>query len=367
MNMKSKQHIGWIGGGLLVVSIFFFSQDLPARPTRAQADPFTTLQPGEWYQVPNSKLQSVFPSPLPPGTPYMVMEAWSGGAYDTTRDRLIVWGGGHSDYSGNEIYAFDVNTLAWQRLTNPSLDVGGSEASGVYPDGKPRSRHTYESLEYLGPPFDRFCGFGAHGLYPSGQIGTKRLDCLNFDTALWERYADTPISGIDELTAYDPVNKHLWITTRGSELQEYNPLTNTWTNHGRAGGGDIYYAAGEIDPIRRKFIAIGGTFSTAASWNIDTPGTITRVNLATTGATAIEDQENIGLAYDSVSDRMVAWDGGANVYTLNLDTLVWTLVPPAPTNTVTPTGPAIRGTYGRFRYIPSKNAFILFSHCSFLI
>jgi hypothetical protein len=38
------------------------------------------------------------------------MAAWGGGAHDTKRDRLIVWGGGHGDYGGNELYAFDVNT-----------------------------------------------------------------------------------------------------------------------------------------------------------------------------------------------------------------------------------------------------------------
>ena len=26
---------------------------------------------------------------------------------DTTRGRLVIWGGGHADYKGNEIYAFD--------------------------------------------------------------------------------------------------------------------------------------------------------------------------------------------------------------------------------------------------------------------
>jgi len=48
------------------------------------------------------------------------MTAWSGGAFDTTRDRLVVWGGGHADYPGNELYVFDLGTLRWQRLTDPS-------------------------------------------------------------------------------------------------------------------------------------------------------------------------------------------------------------------------------------------------------
>jgi len=38
---------------------------------------------------------------------------------------------------------------------------------------------------------------------------------------------------------------------------------------------------------------------------------------------------------------------------------VWTKVTPAVGNTVTPTGSAANGTYGRFRYVPSKDVFIL--------
>src|SRR5262249_55208648 len=70
-----------------------------------------SLQAGQWFQVPNSNLSAVLPNPLPPGNPVNIMAAWSGGAYDTTRDRLIIWGGGHADYAGNEIYVFDVNSL----------------------------------------------------------------------------------------------------------------------------------------------------------------------------------------------------------------------------------------------------------------
>lgn len=46
-------------------------------------------------------------------------------------------GRGHGDYSGNELYAFEINTMSWSRLTETSADVGGEEASGLYPDGVP--------------------------------------------------------------------------------------------------------------------------------------------------------------------------------------------------------------------------------------
>jgi len=329
-----------------------------------RAGPIENLRPGEWYQVPNSKLQDKFPNPIPPGNgPEMIMTGWSGGAYDSKRDRLIVWGGGHADYSGNEIYVFDVNTLVWQRLTNPSADVGGNEISGYYPDGQPRSRHTYADLQYLGPPFDRFCAFGGASLYPASSV-VPNVDCFNFDTVQWSRYRDKPQpgNGYGECSAYDPVRGHGWShgVASGSRLREFDPIANTWTLRGELGSaGDVYLASAEIDPVRRRFIAIGGAFGLAVSWNIDAPGTLTRTNLATTGATSIQNEESFGLTYDSASDRFVAWNGGADVYVLNLDTLVWSRVSPAATNQVIPTAANRNGTFGRFRYMPSKNAFIV--------
>ena len=40
-----------------------------------------------------------------------IVYAWSGGTVDTVKGRLLVWGGGHSDYWGNELYALDVASL----------------------------------------------------------------------------------------------------------------------------------------------------------------------------------------------------------------------------------------------------------------
>ena len=117
------------------------------------------LQPGHWVEVPNSRLDAVAPIPLPPGnttaenSPFGVVVAESGAAFDTNRNRFMVWGGGHGDYSGNEIYAFDVDTLAWDRIEDPTpnnLTPGfDGPHNETYPDGKPASRHSYDSLVYL--------------------------------------------------------------------------------------------------------------------------------------------------------------------------------------------------------------------------
>src|SRR5215467_3275959 len=98
-------------GSLLIVGIPFVCALAGLSSPRAAAGPIEDLQAGYWYEIPNSHVRQFLPNPVPPGNPAYLMRAWSGGAYDSKRDRLIVWGGGHGDYGGNEIYAFDVNTL----------------------------------------------------------------------------------------------------------------------------------------------------------------------------------------------------------------------------------------------------------------
>jgi len=128
--------------------------------------PIEDLKPGEWYEVPNSHLKTVAPSGVEP----RVIDPWSGGAFDTKWDNLIVWGGGHGDYSGNEIYLFSLDSLKWTRVTNPSnppaVDVPYAS------DGGPCSRHTYDYIQYLAS-IDRFCSFvriSSNGSPLSGEI-----------------------------------------------------------------------------------------------------------------------------------------------------------------------------------------------------
>ena len=74
---------------------------------------------------------------------------------------------------------------------------------------------------------------------------------------------------------------------------------------------------------------------------------------ATTGGDTFLNDASPGFAYDPVTDRLVGWDGGP-VYVLDPSTKVFTSnnPPGAPVRTE-------QGIFGRFRYVPSVNAFIL--------
>lgn len=91
---------------------------------------------------------------------------WNGGVYVPTYGALgsmLLHGGGHWGYSGNEVLRYDIATRAWSRLTNPS-NYGFNKdgwvpfekappsvvnSYGAFPDGNPNPLHYYNNFEYV--------------------------------------------------------------------------------------------------------------------------------------------------------------------------------------------------------------------------
>ncbi|MDH5545586.1 MAG: hypothetical protein OEZ43_08340 [Gammaproteobacteria bacterium] len=329
--------------------------------------PLEDLAPLHWYQIENSKLSDIAPNPLPENNSghKAVISAWNGAVYDTSRDKLIVWGGGHADYSGNEIYAFDLASLTWERLTEPSSLVNWTEGDKKYQDGAPVSRHTYGYIDYIPPPFDRLFVAGGGGLWKTGKSDTNTF-FYHFATATWQYLqASVPFNNgsIGALSVYDPLTRKIWVHNAGagSFLSSYNPVNDTWQTHGNMhtepDGWIPYTLSAAIDPIRRKLVAIGN--NQVYIWSLSNNQTIANTKLATSGDTEILGKPSPGFQYDPASDSFVAWAGGSDVYQLKLGTGKWERIPAAITNTVTPPPQTEQGTFGRFRYIPSKNVFVV--------
>lgn len=327
----------------------------------AVAGPLEDLRPGEWLEMPNSRLDAV--AAKPPAISQSLYDsmrgimgilgltaAWSGGAYDTSRERLILWGGGHGDYGGNEIYVFDMNKLAWERLNDPSP---GPYDQKVLSDGAPASVHTYDGIEYIPPPVDRFYARGG-GYYPSGN-GSEETFLFDFANKRWERKARKPDFEIQNLAAYDPGSELVY--DRGTNaMYSFNPKTNEW----KVVGDQTPFYAGNltmsVDPKRRLMVAIGD--GQGYVWDLrESP--LKRTNLSASGSTEIMSPGAPGFVYNPDIDRFVAWSGGKTVYILNMDTRVWSKDTLAASNTVTPTNvTASGGTFGRFQYVPSKKVFV---------
>jgi hypothetical protein len=93
-------------------------------------------------------------------------------------------------------------------------------------------------------------------------------------------------------------------------------------------------------------------------YTYDISGTnATLTTLSTSGAPNIVSSSNPGLAYDPASRRIVAWNGGDSVYSLDPDTRVWTTTTfSGGPGGVSNTG---HGTFGRWRYSPVTKVFVL--------
>jgi hypothetical protein len=324
-----------------------------AYPFVSFSGPLDTLEPGHWYEVPESQMREV--APQEPYDPRVknVMAAWSGGAFDTTRNSLIVWGGGHGDYWGNEVYTFSVDTLTWTRLNDPYWPaINLTQTHAWFPENNsPGSRHTYDGLAYV-PDLDLFWAVGG-SLWKSGS-GTQQTVTLDMGTLRWSEKSRAPIvNSIGVASGYDPVTKKIYVYDNG-KFVSYDPVIDDWDTLSQNAG--INGLVGEVDPVNRKFVAIGKT----QAWIYDLDaGTKTRSPLGAVGNNAME-QKAPGLAFDPNSNKIVAWNGGVYVYTLDLSVSPpqWTRISPAAGNTVTPTSGADRGTYGRWQYVPAKGVFI---------
>ena len=336
----------------------------------AQSHPLDSLQAGQWYEVPNSKLSSAYPSPTPPGDPIDIMLAWNGGAFDTTRNNLIVWGGGHGNYGGNEIYTFNIDTLKWTRPWGPSPSIPSpvpAACNETYSDGNPASRHSYSSMEYI-PSVDRFFNQGG-SLWCQNGSPSGATWLFNFSTGAWTRQIDVPngsggMGHLGSLAVYDPVRQHVF-NQRLTQFEEFDPAANSYTTRGNiqncgSGGNWQDRMSAAIDPERRKFVWVGAGY--VRVWDLAN-FSCNEYNAAQIGGDdVVVNSDAPGFQYDPTIKKFVAWQGGANVYTLDITTLSFTLIPPAGSNTVPPPTPnnnTSKGTYGKFRYIPSKNAYVM--------
>lgn len=279
------------------------------------------------------------------------MAAWNGGALDTKRMRLIVWGGGHHGYGGNEVYAFNLRSLEWSRLTNPSP----YDADFYTRDGTPISRHTYDGLEYL-PNIDRLFMFG-EALYPNGNRGDPFVWLFDFDRLLWRRGARSPKNGYPQ-TAYD-VETGRVLFHQYSHLIAYDPVIDRWRVLSRQ-ERFLNVGVAEIDGSTRRFVLVNpkGTFY----YNLDRLTVARRFKAETSGDTEIERLVTPGLAYDPVRRRLVAWAGGRAVWSLDTRSFRWTRHNnrdgPAPAERDARGRMKTRGVFGRWRYVPGYDVFV---------
>lgn len=335
-----------------------------------------SLKPGMWYEIENTALSNKAfnwsPGKLPGVFFDGIIKAWSGGAFDTKRNRLIIFGGGHTDYGGNEIYGFSFEDFSWRLLAKPSsrkdilahIITPEEDKKSYYPDGLPVSRHTLNYLLYH-PGWDALVSVGYRsGFRRSGDWGNN-IDYYCFSDKKWytDKKARFSDNAYTKCSTIDTGTGHLWTYTLrlSRNLWEYDPISDLWTQRTperKVYGGWDEYMSMEIDPVRKRCVVLGfGKYLVYDISKYDTKGYVKLVAERSSGPQEPVNTAYPTLCYDPISGYMVSWLEGTSVYALDLDKHEWIKLQDSESNIVKPTAPAKAGTYGRWCYVPSLNIF----------
>ena len=175
-SLWSKVSIGSFGLGLVLVASMALAGPLPV--VGGPLLPLVgTMPEGTWAKVSSNLFSDVWTPPelrplnhLSNPTPASIILPWSGFGWDTRRGDLIIYGGGHANYSGNDVYRWHASSLLWERASLPSEITQIYTSNGYMAidgtDAAPASAHTYDNDIYL-PIIDRFLTLGG-GLYNTG-------------------------------------------------------------------------------------------------------------------------------------------------------------------------------------------------------
>lgn len=199
---------------------------------------------GGWVNASAStNWSTVWPSPRYTGDVGSVVYAWGSMVWDSTNGQFILWGGGHANYAGNEVYTLSGATGQWARGSLPSAYQSGT--SWIVGNGAPQSSHTYDNSQWL-PISQRYVTFGG-AAWNSGS---------NFDSAsgregpwLWNpALADPNRVGGQDFTGLNPtaLGSNAWQSRRGSITGTLPPtFVEAATGYRTEGGKDVVYIAAD--------------------------------------------------------------------------------------------------------------------------
>ena len=219
------------------------------------------MLPGCWYQISGDHPDLDLP-PTPPGTRYLedndpardfkinppkgtkerlrrwlgrrphapwqgrcgfssITEGWNGAVFASrlgVSGSMIIFGGGHNDYFGSDVHAFDLSTRQWSRISDGYVS-GGADAYGagavypdsVYPDGSPLPPHTYGYVQYDSVGNDYLLLKGQLELGPDVRA-TPIPHMFNLDSLNWRRGPKHPSAILNSggWTTWDASRRILW-------------------------------------------------------------------------------------------------------------------------------------------------------------
>jgi len=292
--------------------------------TRFDRSPAICGQPGA------AAAPACLPSSLPAGGNDEVanaITAWVSGDYDGSRGWLIIpRGGGHADWAGNQVIAFDVPNGRWRLVTPTSFaavrmssSTASTEYTNPYADGSPASVHSYDAVAWM-PWIDQMWSSGGIYWSPGGQSDRNTFwwDPNGEGLAAWTAKAPRP-GGYATTAVADVAEKRLWVRYNGG-FAAYDPTTDTYTQLFSASGVAAETSPLALDPVGRALYRFNKQSSEFAIRRIDlTNPAGGEVLLAVSGDTAVQTIAGAGLMWDA--GRLVAFGPGITSGTGALYTL----------------------------------------------
>jgi len=353
------------------------------------------------------------------GSPRKIIAAWSSMTWDPNRHHLIIWGGGHANYAGNDVYRFDAADLRWHRASLPSaVRAPFGDRRYFAWDGAlnaPISSHTYDNQEFL-PLLDRFITFGGAS-YNAGRIFVLDDGVTKTGPYLWDpSRADANMVGGLDGSQVDPnvTGGRMWTNRNaiavngigarrpdsfvngtsayvleqgvesilvtespqnGGDLFRYqipsleNPALDRWELVGPGLRSYSDQGAGAYDPVRRLYLRTAkmGTSYGIVMWNVATAG------LANNPIKFVPPNFNgqfvlsklHGMDFDSQRSVFVLWNGGGRIWYLKPPTsgpafsaTGWTVTEAPVSGTSSPALTAGTGVLGKWKYLASHDVML---------
>ena len=353
------------------------------------------------------------------GSPRKIIAAWSSMTWDPNRHHLIIWGGGHANYAGNDVYRFDAADLRWHRASLPSaVEPLFDDRRFFTVDGAlnaPISSHTYDNQEFL-PQLDQFITFGGAS-YNAGRIFVLDDGVTKTGPYLWDpSRADANMVGGLDGSQVDPnvTGGRMWTNRNaiavngigarrpdsfvngtsayvleqgvesilvtespqnGGDLFRYqipsleNPALDRWELVGPGLRSYSDQGAGAYDPVRRLYLRTAkmGTSYGIVMWNVATAG------LANNPIKFVPPNFNgqfvlsklHGMDFDSQRSVFVLWNGGGRIWYLKPPTsgpafsaTGWTVTEAPVSGTSSPALTAGTGVLGKWKYLASHDVML---------
>lgn len=321
----------WVGMPCLVAAQSALAAPAPTiHPALYNA--ISAMPAGSWKQVNANSYSSVWtPASQRPlynsagrnPTPMKIIGAWSGYGWDTRRGDLVIYGGGHANYPGNDLYRWRGSTLKWERMSLPSEIVAVPEIKNSHetidgPLNSAGSAHTYDSNLYL-PNVDRFLTFGG-ALFNTGSSyiirqtdGTFRMTGPYFvDPARADANKVGGLTGshVKRVFPYpEVVGAQMWTNRDIHRYLAGSPLPRTHINgctaYAEEGGRDVVYVSGGNE--RGLFRYTVGTIGNPASDKIEKVG---RYAAGSTGqlTCALDPQAGLFVKSGPMTKPFTYWD-----------------------------------------------------------